>query len=280
MAFGRKIELLCGKKNSEGVKITNLKIDFEVHKTLSNESTNNAKIKVYNCNEETSTALCTAGNHIILKAGYEDEIITTILLGDIFKGSRKKEGVDNVVELEVAEGRTQIMSGTVSLSYGKNTSVSTVVNAFTSVLGFAVKGTEKISASDKYEHGFSYIGMASTGLRQVLNRVGLTYVIQNEMLYIKSPDENIDNLGLRLNKNTGLLTLPTQISDKSNSSNIEGKTDNEWSFTTMLFPQLVPGAVCKVESSTLNTDILIKEVVFKGSNFGGDFVAEIKGVEK
>ena len=79
MAFNRQVELLVGTKNNEGLKITQLKIDFEVKKTTaSGTKTNNAKIKVYNCNEETAQALCTAGNHCILKAGYEDEVVTTI----------------------------------------------------------------------------------------------------------------------------------------------------------------------------------------------------------
>ena len=122
--------------------------------------------------------------------------------------------------------------------------------------------------------------MATDGLKQVLNKVGLTYTIQNEMLYIKGPDQSIDNLGLRLTKDTGLLTLPTHISDKTDSSTIDQTTSNKWKFNTMLFPQLMPGAVCKVESSTLNANIMIEEATFKGTNFDGDFIVEVKGVEK
>ena len=100
------------------------------------------------------------------------------------------------------------------------------------------------------------------------------------MLYIKGPDQSIDNLGLRLTKDTGLLTLPTHISDKTDSSTIDQTTSNKWKFNTMLFPQLMPGAVCKVESSTLNANIMIEEATFKGTNFDGDFIVEVKGVEK
>lgn len=281
MAFNRQVELLVGTKNNEGLKITQLKIDFEVKKTTaSGTKTNNAKIKVYNCNEGTAKALCTAGNHCILKAGYEDEVVTTILLGDIVKGEKKKDGVNTVIELEVADGRNQVMQGNISVSYGKDTDVATVVQAFTDVLGFPVKGTENIPSGEKYAHGYSFIGMATDGLKQVLNKVALTYTIQNEMLYIKGPDQSIDNLGLRLTKDTGLLTLPTHISDKTDSSTIDQTTSNKWKFNTMLFPQLMPGAVCKVESSTLNANIMIEEATFKGTNFDGDFIVEVKGVEK
>lgn len=279
MAFGRNIELLVGKKDNEALKITQLKIEFEVTKTnATGTKTNNAKIKVYNTNQETTKQLCTAGTHIILKAGYDDEVVSTILLGDVVKGQKKKNNSDTVVEIEVADGRTNIMKGNISVSYAKDTDVSTVVQAFTDVLGFPVKGTENITSSMKFAHGYSYIGMAGDGLKQVLNRVGLTYVIQNEMLYIKAPEQSIDNLGLKLSKTTGLLTLPETVSDKTDSS-VETPS-NKWKFKTMLFPQLMPDAVCQIESSTLNGQIIIEKAVFKGTNFDGDFVVEIEGREQ
>lgn len=279
MAFGRKVELYVGKKDNEALKITQLKIEFEVTKTNSTgTNTNNAKIKIYNTNEETTKQLCTAGSHIILKAGYEDEVVSTILIGDIVKGEKSKDSSDTMVEIEVTDGRTNIMEGNISVSYAKDTDVSTVVQAFTDALGFPVKGTENITSSMKFAHGYSYIGMAGDGLKQVLNRVGLTYIIQNEMLYIKSPEQSVENLGLKLSKNTGLLTVPTHVSDKNDSS--EQETKNRWKFNTMLFPQLMPDAVCKVESSSLNGQIIIEKAVFKGTNFDGDFIVEIEGREQ
>ena len=47
MAFNRQVELLVGTKNNEGLKITQLKIDFEVKKTTaSGTKTNNAKARL------------------------------------------------------------------------------------------------------------------------------------------------------------------------------------------------------------------------------------------
>lgn len=281
MAFGKKIELLVGKKNNENLKISSLKIEFQVTKTSSTgDKTNNAVIKVYNVSKDTETRLCTAGNHVILKAGYSDELVSTILLGDIVKSEKKRTNTGNVIEIKVSDGREQIMKGNVSVSYAKDTNVSTVVQSFTDVLGFPVKGTENISASEKFIHGFSYIGMASEGLNQVLNRIGLTFVIQNEMLYIKKPEQSVQNLGLKLTKDTGLLTIPQIISDKTNSSKIEQKNVNMWQFKTLLFPQLVPNAVCQIQSSTLNGQIIIEKAIFKGNNFDGDFIVEIEGREQ
>lgn len=281
MAFGRKVSVLVGAKGSETKEISELKIEFEVAKTAeTGTKTNNAKVKIYNCNGDTEAALCAAGNHLILKAGYEDEVVSTVIIGDIVKGERRRSGNDTYVEVEVSDGREAMMNGQVSLSYATETDVATVVQGFTDVLAFPVKGTDKIPSGEKYMHGYSFIGMATDGLTQALNRVGLTYTVQNEMLYIREPGEETEDSGLELSPESGLLTLPCHVSDKGNTAEITEETKNRWKFTAMLFPQLMPSATCKVKSSTLNSNIIIEQATFKGDNWDGEFVVEIIGVER
>jgi hypothetical protein len=56
----------------------------------------------------------------------------------------------------------------------------------------------------------------------------------------------------------------------------EAKAENKWPFKTLLFPELIPGAVCKV--ATLDGEVQITKTVFSGDNWNGDFIAEIEGV--
>jgi hypothetical protein len=118
--------------------------------------------------------------------------------------------------------------------------------------------------------------MATDGLRGVLNHFGLTYTIQNEMLYIIKPGEAADSIGLLLSPATGLLTTPQPVSDKTGVDDEEAEPANRWKFTTMLFPQLLPGAACKVESSTLNSEVIIDKAVFSGDNWTGDFKIDLE----
>lgn len=278
MAFRRRIELLAGEKNNEALKITDLKISFNVMKTKGGKNKeNNAKIQVYNVNEETSNMLCKAGNHVILKAGYEDEIVKTILIGDIVKGEVTREGTEKVVTLEVMDGRNQLLKGRISIGFGKNTDAVTIAQSFIDALGFPVKGLENIP-NDKYKHGFSFIGMAFDGLKQVLDKYDLEYSVQNEMLYIKKAGQSIQNLGLNLRFDSGLLSSPRNVSEKE-AKDMGGNSTHKWKFKTLLFPQLVPGVVCRVESDTYTGQIKISEVLFSGDNFSGDFICEIIGEE-
>jgi hypothetical protein len=120
------------------------------------------------------------------------------------------------------------------------------------------------------------MGMAQDGLRELLNRYDLAYTIQNEMLYILKAGEAADNTGLRLGPKTGLLTVPQPVSDKTGEDDDKPEAPAKWSFSAMLFPQLLPGAACRVESSALSGEVKITKAVYSGDNRTGDFKLDIE----
>jgi len=77
---------------------------------------------------------------------------------------------------------------------------------------------------------------------------------------------------------TGLLTTPKPISDKTGEGDEEKTPENKWSFSTMMFPQIVPGATQKVESSTLNGEVKTTKAVYNGDNRDGDFKIDVEAV--
>jgi hypothetical protein len=275
MAFMRKVEVVVGPKGGEGFKIDGLKIAFNIEKTDSPDP-NKSKIQIYNLSADTSAKVTVAGNHITLKAGYEDETIAAIFFGDVLKGRRYRDGNDYCTELEVFDSRTAVFSGQVSVSFAKDTDAKTIVQAYLDAIGLPFKGQEHIPG-EMYPHGYCFIGMAGDGLRDVLNRYGLMYTVQNEMLYIIKPGEAADKTGLKLTPKTGLLTTPQPVSDKTEDDDTATDAINRWKFSTMLFSELLPGAACKVESSTLNGEVIIKKAVYSGDNMTGDFKIDIEG---
>ena len=275
MAFIRKVEVTIGPKSGEGVKIDSLKIGFEIEKTDKPEN-NTAKIEIYNLSRETHDKICVAENHCTLKAGYADETIAAILFGDVVKGTRKKTGTDYVTEIEVKDGRIAVMAGQVSVSYAKETDALTIVQDLIDAIGLPSKGTELIPPDAKYPGAFSDIGQAADILRKVLNKYDLRYTIQNEMIYILKEGEASESTGLRLTPETGLLTIPQPVSDKTEETDTTKEAANKWEFRTMLFPQLIPGAACKVEASTITAEMKITTAKFTGDNWLSDFAIDIE----
>jgi hypothetical protein len=275
MAFMRQVEVTIGPKGGEGVKINGLKIAFEIEKTDKPES-NTAKISIYNLGRDTHDKICAAGNHCTLKAGYADETITAILFGDVVKGTRKKSGADYVTEIEVKDGRVAVMAGQVSVSYAKDTDALTIVQDLIDAIGLPSKGTELIPPDAKYPGAFSDIGQAADILRKILNKYDLRYTVQNEMIYILKEGEASESTGLRLTPETGLLTVPQPVSDKTEETDTAKEAANRWAFRAMLFPQLIPGAACKVESPSITTEMKITKAKFTGDNWLSDFAVDIE----
>ena len=275
MAFSRIVEVIIGPKGGEGIKINGLKISFDIEKTDKPES-NTAKIEIFNLSKETHDKVCIAGNHCTLKAGYADETIAAILFGDVVKGTRRKSGTEYITEIEVKDGRIAVMAGLVSVSYAKDTDALTIVQDMIDAIGLPSKGTELIPSDAKYPCSFSDIGQASEILREVLNKYDLRYTIQNEMIYILKEGEASESTGLRLAPETGLLTIPQPVSDKTQETDTTQDAPNNWEFRTMLFPQLIPGAACKVESSTITTEMKVIKAKFFGDNWLSDFAIDIE----
>jgi hypothetical protein len=278
MAFKRVVEVIVGPKNGSGFQITDLRIEFKIEKSDTTDP-NKGSVKIYNLSNETHNQIAVADNHITLRAGYEDETVATICFGDVLRGERHRDGMNRITELEIYDSRISMMSGNVSVSYAKDTSALTVAQAFLDAIGLAYKGTENIPSGEKYEHGYSYIGMATDGLKEVLNRYDLTYTVQNEMLYILKADQAAETVGLELTPKSGLLTTPQYVTDKTEEDDIKAEPLGRWKFSTMLFPELVPGAACVVRSSTLEGTVKIANATYLGDNWTGEFRIDIEAVE-
>jgi len=96
------------------------------------------------------------------------------------------------------------------------------------------------------------------------------------MIYILKEGEAAESTGLLLTLKTGLLTIPQPVSDKTAEMDTTKDAANKWEFRTMLFPQLIPGAACKVESSTITTEMKIINAKLHGDNWLNDFAIDIE----
>jgi hypothetical protein len=275
MAFLRHVEVIVGPKGGTGITVTDLCIEFHVVKDNSPE-TNTAVIKLYNLSKEHATMVISAGNHLELKAGYEDETLATIFFGDVVTGKRYKNGTDWITELEAHDSRTALFSGMSSVSFAENTPASVIAQAFIDTIGLPVRGQDKIPTV-LYTHGYSFIGFAKDGLNEVLARFGLRYTVQDEQLLILDSGNTVEKTAaLALDAESGLLTIPQPITDAKETNDTTAEVPSGWTFTALLFPELLPGSVCSVSSATLNGDVVISTVTFTGNTMSGDFKAEVE----
>lgn len=265
MSFSRVIECSVA-----GVLITDLKMTFEVTKSIT-ESANTCKISIYNLRNETTKKIIEADTNLILKAGYADEGgAKNIFFGAVLSTLDRKEGSDRILEIEALDGIKEIKDKTISKSYKEGTSIKQIVNDFTTVIGLPVRNIKTLP-NMQYVNGFSYAGYALKGLSKILGYAKRYYTIQNGELVILDIGETYVTTGLTISDTTGLISVPEELRDSSSSD--LATTPQRWAFTSLLYADLIPGALVVLDTKKVSGNFKIESVIFKGSNFDNDFSA-------
>lgn len=273
MAYNRIVEISIGPPGALGTRITNLRMSFEVMKS-DKESTNKAKVQIYNMFSFNSTKLAIAGNKIIIRAGYLDEGgAKTLFFGDIQRATVRNDGIDKITDIEAYDGMSNIQDKNISLTFAEGTPARTILNILITTFGYPLGNIPTLPVK-QYANGYSFIGKVKDALTEVCAYLGKNWTIQNEQLVIYSPNETIIRTGLVLSKDTGLLETPQLLDDNEDNLGTIDIPKKRWRILSLLYPQLSPGADLVLRSLQANGTFKVESVTFRGDNRDGDFIAE------
>lgn len=274
MAFNKRLEVIIGPDGGQGVLIKDLYIKFEVKKSDS-ESMNSAEVEIYNLSNETIDKINKAGNKIVIRAGYLDEGLSPLFFGNIIQSIVRKEGGERILKIDAQDGEKSYSKKKISLSYKEGTKAFIIADAIMNNLGLPVFGRENINRNIEYTIGYSFIGMAKTALSEVLAHCKCSWTIQNESIVIISEGGTIQDTGLLLSADSGLVELNPAEEENNKSGK---KKIKKMTVKTLLFPQLVPGSKCKIisKAANINAFFKVRSGKYFGDNRGGDFFNELE----
>ena len=265
MATGRQAALKIGPEGGQGVEITGLRFEFNIKKTIL-PTANEADIRVYNLSENTRALVSEENVVCVFSAGYEDEGGPRGLFwGLVDKVETDRSTADFETRLLAYDGQRPVSERYVTLAFPGGSSIQDVVDAAIDALGFPTGNDRAIQG--ELDGGFSFSGSAVDALTIALDEAGLKWTIQNELLYIYAEGESVEPEALNLTPSTGLVGPVRSYTDKGAP---------KWSATSLLYPQLVPGSIVRIEARDAEGLFLIETSVFRGDTFGGEFVAEIE----
>jgi hypothetical protein len=278
MAFNRKIELSVGEVG-QGLLISGLDIEFDIERSI-NFSENTASFTVYNAKSDTRNKVLKKNNNLIFKAGYEDQGIGTIFIGNITTSISSQSGSDWITEIQASSIRSEkqaIQNTYVSLSYGPNIKLSIPIQEIGVALGLTVLGLE--NATLNLDNGFVFVGSARSALKYVKNILE----IEGKSIYIDNTQIVIYNVGekdsrfssVRLNYNSGLLNVK-DITDYDNQS---AKNPKRIEFESLIIPKLQPNGLITLVQTDHDGSYIIEKLKYTGDNFGGDNVCIGEAIE-
>lgn len=272
MAFERKMQLfvgvfkdaammkaVTGEDNlQEGYLVDDLDYEFDI--TSSTEYyKDNATFTIYNPNDDTIQEIMTRGCSVIFKAGYSDEDMATIFVGQIAMAYPEDDGVETTKLVLICKSqrgaqyplqRTYI---TALVEEGKT--YYDVMKTIADYVGVALTGAEKLK---KYRLESAYLINGSIRSefkkfqRRKLAKLGGHMIISNnEMIYYEN--NSIDFTTVELNYGCGLIKA-TAVRDETFQSTEDAFNENreyylglkEWSQLTneekeeMQKPPIIP----------------------------------------
>jgi hypothetical protein len=278
MAFGRIIQIESGSANQQGYLVTDNFMSFDITRDLT-KNTDRAEIKIHNLSDATIALMSKAKNKIVIYAGYADEGgAKKIFQGDLYQSWITKEGTERILNISSHDGLAYTQSSNFIKSYASGISVDTVINDMVSAMGYPINGSIPIT-NMVYSNGYAFAGKVCDCLQKVLARAGLRYNIQNEQICIYADGTPIIPAAqLYLNYDTGLIFVEEKQRDNTVDAikSAYRKPGTYYKVTTLIFPQIVPGAHIQIDTDAVpQTNLVIESCKLSGDNFGGKFQAEI-----
>lgn len=279
--FNRIYELTIIPPNGESRVIRNLRINFEITKSVLSYP-NLAKVVLYNLNDDSLAALQTKFTKVILNAGYKGNI-RLLFKGDVRNVFQVKNGVDRVVTFYAGDSERSWQNANFNKTFTDSATVQSVVkdviSSFKDIAVGVVEGLPNIA--DKLS-GQSLSGSSKDVMDNLASEYGFNWSIDDgeiNVVPIETPIR-VDQAVL-VNSATGMIGSPTI-------------TEIGADVTTLLNPIMMPNTAFKIESLGSEVQLgnlffrnvkrtsaeglyKIQEVIFKGDSREGEWTSSVKG---
>lgn len=229
----RVARLVVGAKGS-GVDISNLRISFEVIKTVE-PIPNTATIKVYNLAENNVGAIQDEYDDVLLNAGYAGSI-AQIFVGNIQFVSHYREGPDFITEITAADGDRDYRNAYINETLAAGTNDAEAVRRIIATMSKTSEGTVQTVSATR-SRGKVLQGPSREVLSQIARSNGTNWSIQDGELQMVRADSHT-GVAWVLNASTGLLEAPER-----NDKGISAKC--------LLNPQIVINGAIQLDNKAI-----------------------------
>lgn len=277
--FDRQYRMSAGPPGSVGFEIGGtspyaLHISFSVQKQEL-ESSNTAKVQVWNLNKQNLATLEAENCFLLLKAGYGNTL-PVILSGTVSHTSTRKDGSDMLTEIEVVDGLMEVRDTWVSMSYAGLVNTKKILDDTAAQMGLTVTYSYNATFAD-IPNGFSFIGQAKNALSKACAVSGLEWSIQNGVLQIKKPGDVMNREVYVIGPETGLIEIPERV--QISSSDDAGTPQMGYDLVYLLNGAIGVGDYVQVQSKYLTGFFRVYSLEIDGDNLSGAWQCKARVLE-
>lgn len=264
-----------GPKNN--VHVSDLRVKFNIKKTVEGNVPNKGKIEIYNLKEsqwkvlEDDDTICQVKLFVGYRGISEDFRQSDLIhYADITNVSRKFSNGDYICELDTGDGQFAAMTAIINKSYEQNVSMKSMVtdtiNTLKDIGIDTLDALNKIDSLDdlKQKLGSILSGKSSDVLDKLSQKFGLTWNINNNKLILEALGKAVYDEILFLSTYSGLIGSPEREKDGI-------------SFTSLLISDMDIDKVVYIYSKEVKGYFLIDEIVYVGDTHGNTWECRCKG---
>lgn len=252
-----------------GLVVTDLKIEFDVEKTISGVP-NAGTVRVYNLSAAHRQAVGKEFDSVQLEAGYQGTGTGIILKGKIREVFHQRDETDVLTEVKVGDGDEAERKGYVAKTYPTGTKIKDIVedirqNGMPGISRGELKGLDDLPATKRP------LTLVS-GTRRAMDQLGRSHNFywsyQNEALETIPADGFLDQRVV-ISARTGMIGVPTV-------------TDTGISVQCLLDPAIRANRLIEVISDVLDMNgkpgtYRVNGLRYYGDNMDGDFAVDVEG---
>lgn len=276
----RGYKLIVGDyKTGQGVLIQNLHVTFDITKTSNNKKKNNsAAIEIYNLSDDTLKKLETDYLACEFYCGYEDIGINRLLSGEVVQISTRKAGADKITQILLGEGYVALNAQKLAATVPPGKTVGDVIEEIRKQMPGVVRGIfAGTNLSNPVIHGYPLHGTPKQMLDELCDTYNIDYYIDQGTLNISDSGgltQNARSRAFVLNKRTGLVDIPFYSAPVVKTVKGSKQRKKGMNFKALLNTEIVPGAIVKVESDTINGYYKVTSARYYGGYRDNDWYVE------
>ncbi|CAQ85186.1 putative phage protein, partial [Photorhabdus asymbiotica] len=249
--------LSIGNKK-ESIEITNLRVAFEVSKTITSEP-NPATIRVYNLNQSHRNLITSkAYNKVSLAVGYEE--LRVIYTGDIIEVVTLRDDLDFIIELTCGDGYKAYTGALVNKTLKAGATDTDILSETTKSMKVG-NGVVDLPKDRQLPRGKVLTGNARDIMHKIARNNGANWSVQDGNMVVLPKNKVLaDNEGFVLSQETGMIGSPE-------------KTDDGLQITCLCNPALRIGGLVRIQSiiPEYNGDYKITELEHSGDFMSDDW---------
>lgn len=224
--------------------------------------TDSGEVTIYNLSKD-SVRRIKKNSKIRISAGYDDDY-GNIFYGQVLHIQTYWDGVDKVTNITLGDSSTSYRRLQYSRSFAPNVTNDEILLHLITRAGLGIGDFDTVK-NPVYPHGVNVSGKLQDLINRYAKASGSRFYVNKMRAYVR-PQRKGQQIGFRLDKDTGLIEIPEEI-----ETEIDEKVYKGYSVRCLLNHQIDVDNIIQIKSKSANGYFRVSSGTHEGSNTDNDY---------